>query len=159
MFQRSLLALAATSALFMFGANALACSTIIIGKDVSKTGTTIVGHNEDNGGRVIAQQYWVPAQTHKAGEMIKFEEKAAPIPQVEKTLGFYWTQTFDPKGASFSDGFVNEKGVTIVSNACSQIFPENKEEVKDGGIGYGIRRIMLNVQQALGTPSKSQQNS
>ena len=65
MFQRSLLALAATSALFMFGANALACSTIIIGKDVSKTGTTIVGHNEDNGGRVIAQQYWVPAQTHK----------------------------------------------------------------------------------------------
>lgn len=142
MFQRSLLALAATSALFMFGANALACSTIIIGKDVSKTGTTIVGHNEDNGGRVIAQQYWVPAQTHKAGEMIKFEEKAAPIPQVEKTLGFYWTQTFDPKGASFSDGFVNEKGVTIVSNACSQIFPENKEEVKDGGIGYGIRRIM-----------------
>lgn len=102
MFQRSLLALAATSALFMFGANALACSTIIIGKDVSKTGTTIVGHNEDNGGRVIAQQYWVPAQTHKAGEMIKFEEKAAPIPQVEKTLGFYWTQTFDPKGASFS---------------------------------------------------------
>lgn len=55
MFQRSLLALAATSALFMFGANALACSTIIIGKDVSKTGTTIVGHSEDNGGRVIAQ--------------------------------------------------------------------------------------------------------
>lgn len=74
--------------------------------------------------------------------MIKFEPKAAAIPQVEKTLGFYWTQTFDPNGSSFSDGFVNEKGVTIVSNACSQIFPENKEAVKDGGVGYGIRRIM-----------------
>lgn len=142
MFSKSLLSVAIASAAIAFGANALACSTIIVGKDVSKTGTVIIGHNEDNGGRIIAQQHWVPAQTHKAGEMIKFEKSAAEIPQAEKTLGFYWTQTFSPTGASFSDGFVNEKGVTIVSNACSQIFPENKEKVKDGGVGYGIRRIM-----------------
>ena len=140
--KKTLLAAALASAAFALATNAFACSTIIIGKDVSKTGTVIVGHNEDNGGRVIAQQHWVPAQTHKAGEMIIFEGAAAPIPQVEKTLGFYWTQTFVPGGASFSDGFVNEKGVTIVSNACSQIFPENKEELKFGGVGYGIRRIM-----------------
>ena len=130
MFSKSLLSVAIASAAIAFGANALACSTIIVGKDVSKTGTVIIGHNEDNGGRIIAQQHWVPAQTHKAGEMIKFEKSAAEIPQAEKTLGFYWTQTFSPTGASFSDGFVNEKGVTIVSNACSQIFPENKEKVK-----------------------------
>ena len=123
MFSKSLLSVAIASAAIAFGANALACSTIIVGKDVSKTGTVIIGHNEDNGGRIIAQQHWVPAQTHKAGEMIKFEKSAAEIPQAEKTLGFYWTQTFSPTGASFSDGFVNEKGVTIVSNACSQIFP------------------------------------
>ena len=29
--------------------NAIGCSTVIVGKDVSKTGTIIVGHNEDNG--------------------------------------------------------------------------------------------------------------
>lgn len=27
--------------------NAIGCSTVIVGKDVSKTGTIIVGHNED----------------------------------------------------------------------------------------------------------------
>ena len=121
---------------------AQACSTVIIGKDVSKTGTIIVGHNEDNGGRILSAQYYVPAATHKAGELIRFEPKAAPIPQVEKTHGFYWTETYDPNGASFSDGFVNDMGVTIVSNACTTIFPENVQKLTDGGIGYGIRRIM-----------------
>lgn len=84
MFSKSLLSVAIASAAIAFGANALACSTIIVGKDVSKTGTVIIGHNEDNGGRIIAQQHWVPAQTHKAGEMIKFEKSAAEIPQAEK---------------------------------------------------------------------------
>ena len=133
---------AALAALAMTSIDASACSTVIIGKDVSKTGTIIVGHNEDNGGRILSAQYYVPAATHKAGEMIKFEPKAAPIPQVEKTHGFYWSQTYSPSGASFSDGFVNDKGVTIVSNACTTIFPENVQPLKDGGIGYGIRRIM-----------------
>lgn len=31
--------------------NAIGCSTVIVGKDASKTGTIIIGHNEDNGGR------------------------------------------------------------------------------------------------------------
>lgn len=101
--------------------NATACSTIIVGKDISKTGHIIVGHNEDNGGRILTAQYWVPAADHQKGEMIKFEPAAASIPQVEHTYGFYWSQTYDPAGASFSDGFVNENGVVIVSNACSGI--------------------------------------
>lgn len=122
--------------------DASACSTVIIGKNVSKTGTVIVGHNEDNGGRILTAQYYVPAATHKAGEMIRFEPKAAAIPQVKKTLGFFWSQTFSPKGSSFSDGFVNDAGVTIASNACTTIFPENVQPLKDGGIGYGIRRLM-----------------
>ena len=32
---------------------AQACSTLIIGKDVSATGNIIVAHNEDNGGRLF----------------------------------------------------------------------------------------------------------
>ena len=101
-----------------------------------------MGHNEDNGGRILTAQHWVPAATHKAGEMIKFEEAAASIPQVEKTFGFFWSQTFDPTGASFSDGFVNENGVTIVTNACTGIYKDDIMQTKDGGIGYGIRRLM-----------------
>ena len=82
--------------------NAIGCSTVIVGKDVSKTGTIIIGHNEDNGGRILNPQYWVPPQDHAEGEMIKFEPAAASIPQVQHTFGFYWSQTFDPNGASFS---------------------------------------------------------
>ncbi len=122
--------------------NAMGCSTVIVGKDVSKTGSIIVGHNEDNGGRILSAQYWVPAATHAKGEMITYEPTAAKIPQVEKTFGFYWSQTFDPNGASFSDGFVNENGVVIVSNACTGIYEDDIMPTKDGGIGYGIRRLM-----------------
>lgn len=138
----TLVALALSSALTAITLDASACSTVIVGKDVSATGHILIGHNEDNGGRILTAQYWVPAATHQKGEMIQFEEAAAKIPQVEKTYGFYWSQTYDPSGASFSDGFVNENGVVIVSNACTGIYKDDIMPTKDGGIGYGIRRLM-----------------
>ena len=98
------------------------CTTVIIGKAASASGRILIAHNEDNGGRIIAAQNWVPAADHPAGEMIRFEANAAQIPQVAHTYGFYWSQTISPTGASFSDGFVNEKGVVICSNACNGIF-------------------------------------
>lgn len=117
-----------------------ACFTVV-GKDASSTGEILVGHNEDNDRRIIINQYWVPAATHKAGEMIEFEAYAAKIPQVEKTFGFWWTQTLSPDGYSFSDGFINENGVVVVSNNCN-VTIEEKETFNEGGIGYGIRRIV-----------------
>ena len=137
----SLMAYAITSALLALPLSASACSTVIIGKDASATGKILIGHNEDNGGRIFNPQYWVPPAKHKAGEMITYEPTAAKIPQVKETLGFYWSQTLSTKGSSFSDGFVNEAGVVIVSNNCSLIFDKD-QKLKDGGIGYGIRRLM-----------------
>ena len=137
----SLMACAISSAMIALPLSAMACSTVIVGKDASATGQVIVGHNEDNGGRVFNPQYYVPPAKHKAGTMITFEPTAAKIPQVRETLGFYWSQTLDPNGSSFSDGFVNDAGVVIVSNACSNIFDKD-QKLKDGGIGYGIRRLM-----------------
>ena len=140
-FRASLMACAVGSALIALPLSTMACSTVIVGKDVSKTGEILIGHNEDNGGRIFNPQYWVPPAKHKAGEMITYEPTAAKIPQVRETLGFYWSQTLDPNGSSFSDDFVNEAGVVIVSNACSNIFDKD-QKLKDGGIGYGIRRLM-----------------
>ena len=134
-------AIAAATALAA-ASTSFACSTLVIGKAVSETGNIIVAHNEDNGGRLFNQQHYVPPATHQKGEMIRFEKKAAAIPQVEKTLGFYWTQTFVPDGASFADGFFNDAGVAIASNWCGDIFEADRMEVKDGGIGYGIRRLV-----------------
>lgn len=84
----------------------------------------------------------MPPAKHKKGEMIRFEKFAAEIPQVEETLGFYWTQTFVPDGASFADGFFNDAGVVVATNWCGEIFDADRMEVKDGGIGYGIRRLV-----------------
>lgn len=140
-FQKTLFACAAAAAVAALSVNAFACSTVVVGKAVSATGHIIIGHNEDNGGRIFNPQYYVPPAKHKAGEMITFEPTAAKIPQVEETLGFYWSQTLDPNGSSFSDGFVNDAGVVIVSNACTGIYDKD-QKLKDGGIGYGIRRLM-----------------
>ncbi|MCG5030097.1 C69 family dipeptidase [Mesosutterella sp. OilRF-GAM-744-9] len=137
----TVLAAALTGVLAAFSLQALACSTVIVGKAASATGNILVGHNEDNGGRIFNPQYYVPPAAHKAGEMITFEPAAAKIPQVAKTLGFYWSQTLSSKGSSFSDGFVNDAGVIIVSNACTGIY-DNDQKLTDGGIGYGIRRLM-----------------
>lgn len=136
-----LLSVVATATLAAAGVS-YACSTVVVGKAVSQTGTVLVGHNEDNGGRIYSAQYYVPPAKHKAGEMIEFEEGMARIPQVEQTLGFYWAQTLDLTGASYSDSFVNDKGVVLVSNNCAQIFPDNDQKLNEGGIGYGIRRLI-----------------
>lgn len=134
--------IAAAAAFAAAAGSAQACSTLIIGKNVSETGNIIVAHNEDNGGRLFNMQHYVAPAKHKKGEMIKFEKNAAAIPQVEETLGFYWTQTFVPDGASFADGFFNDAGVAIATNWCGEIFDADRMEVKDGGIGYGIRRLV-----------------
>ena len=139
MFKKSLIAMASLIAAV---GTAEACSTLVIGKDVSETGNIIVAHNEDNGGRLFNMQHYVPPAKHKKGETVKFEKFAAEIPQVEETLGFYWTQTFVPDGASFADGFFNDAGVVVATNWCGEIFDADRMEVKDGGIGYGIRRLV-----------------
>ena len=135
--------LAASVAALLVGTamSAQACFTVVVGKNASATGEILVGHNEDNDRRILMSQYWVPAATHKKGELITYEPTAAKIPQVEKTLGYWWTQTLAPEGYSFSDGFVNEAGVVVVSNNCGDTV-EKDESVKNGGVGYGVRRIV-----------------
>ena len=81
-------------------------------------------------------QHYVPPAKHKKGETVKFEKFAAEIPQVEETLGFYWTQTFVPNGASFAEGFFNDAGVVVATNWCGEIFDADRMEVKDGGIEF-----------------------
>ena len=140
-FKKTLLAASVAALLVGTAMSAQACFTVIVGKDASATGEILIRHNEDNDRRILMSQYWVPAATHKKGEMITYEPTAAKIPQVEKTLGYWWTQTLAPEGYSFSDGFVNEAGVVVVSNNCGDTV-EKDEKVKQGGVGYGVRRIV-----------------
>ena len=72
-----LLAAAFSMALGSIAMNASACSTVVVGKDVSATGQIMIGHNEDNDLRIVTSQYWVPAADHKAGELITYEQTTA----------------------------------------------------------------------------------
>ena len=58
---KCMLAAAIGMAIAALSLNAQACSTVVVGKDVSATGQIIVGHNEDNDLRIVTSQYWVPA--------------------------------------------------------------------------------------------------
>lgn len=117
------------------------CSTIVVGRAASATGRILVGHNEDNDGRIVTNRIWVPAADHAAAERLAFEPGAAVIPQAPHTLAQCWTQTLHPQGASYSDSFINEAGVLVVSNNCNQTW-ERDEPVVDGGVGYAVRRLI-----------------
>lgn len=116
------------------------CSTFVVGRKASTTGRVLVAHSEDNGGRILCAQHFVPADDHSERETILFEPAGARIPQVAHTLAFYWSETLSPKGASFADSFVNEAGLVICSDNCTGVYLKD-QPVKDGGIGYGIRRL------------------
>ena len=121
------------------------CMTLIAGKNASATGRVLVAHNEDDGGFVVVRHGWVPPQDWAAGSVMPAEEGCAEIPQVSHTLGYYWTEyRKDTCGLTTADGFVNERGVVIVSNSMgtSRESMENADCVKDGGIGYNLRRAL-----------------
>ena len=121
------------------------CMTLIAGKNASATGRVLVGHNEDDGGHVVVRHGWVPAQDWTPGSTLPAEEGCAMIPQVPHTLGYYWTEyRKDVCGLTSADSFVNECGVVVVSNSMgtSRESMENTDCVKNGGIGYVLRRAL-----------------
>ena len=116
------------------------CSTVVVGKKVSATGCVILGHNEDDG-NAVGQVFYVPWKKHLPGETLRFGDGSAVIPQAEETAAYYWSEMRAPGGLSYSDSFVNEWGVAVVSNSCVPC-REPQDGPQPAGIGYGIRRIV-----------------
>ena len=117
------------------------CSTIVVGKDVSTTGRVIIGHNEDDWDAIV-QAYHVPRKKHLPHETVSFGDGSAVIPQVEETYSYYWSEMRAPgRGMSYSDTFVNEWGVAIVSNSCVPC-REPEDGPQEAGLGYGLRRLV-----------------
>jgi len=112
------------------------CFTILAGKNTTIDGSVLLAHNEDDGGKFLVDWYKVPHISHKADEKIILQ-KGAEIEQVDETFGFLWMEI---PGLQFSDSYINEWGVTIVSNGCPS--KETEGELVNGGIGYYLRRIM-----------------
>jgi len=134
---------AAILAVGSFASSASGCYAVVVGKDASPDGAVLLGHNEQNYGLRYLNFRKVPRIEHRAGEMIKLQG-GAEIPQVKESYAFLWSEN---PGIAFSDGYLNEWGVAVVSDGC----PDRAEELQNleaegqivkGGIGYMLRRLI-----------------
>lgn len=113
------------------------CFSILIGKEATKDGSVMLAHNEDDWGDRVVNWYKVPKQFKTfEGDSIKFK-RGHKIAQTAKTNAYLWLEIPE---LEFSDSYLNEYGVVVVSNAC--ISREDKPELVNGGIGYWLRRLI-----------------
>jgi dipeptidase len=112
------------------------CFSIVVGKNASADGYVIMAHNEDDDAPQIVNHYKVPRKKHASGEKVRLR-KGGELNQVEETWSYIWSEMPD---MLFSDGYINEWGVSIISDMCPS--REDKPEITDGGIGYMLRRLV-----------------
>ena len=114
----------------------LNCFSVLVGKNVTVTGAVLFAHNEDDGGKQVVRWYKVPEIQHQSKENIQLLNGGV-VKQVPHTLAYLWLEM---PGMKFSDGFLNESGVCIASDACGS--KEDKPVLTEGGIGWNLRRLM-----------------
>ncbi|MCP4583123.1 MAG: hypothetical protein GY839_16065 [candidate division Zixibacteria bacterium] len=117
-------------------AQAEQCFSIIVGKDASANGYVMLGHNEDNGAPLAVNHRKMPRQNYSDGDIIKLDN-SGQLKQVEQTWEYIWAEI---PGAIFSDGYVNEWGVSVASDKC--LSKEDSPELTDGGISFMFRQII-----------------
>jgi len=123
---------------------ARACYTVVVGRNASVDGAVLVGHNEQNTGERFINFRKVPRLKHADGDVVDLKA-GGHIAQVGETYAFLWSEN---PGIPFSDSYMNEYGVVVVSNGC----PDRGEDpdslqsrgrLQQGGIGYMLRRLVV----------------
>jgi dipeptidase len=126
-----------------FASTAVGCYAVVVGKGASSDGAVLLGHNEQNFGQRYLNFRRVPRIEHNAGDMVKLMG-GAEVLQVKETYAFLWSEN---PGLQYSDGYLNEWGVAVVSDGC----PDRTEDLQKletegqlvkGGIGYMLRRLV-----------------
>jgi dipeptidase len=107
-----------------------------VGKNASTDGGVIVAHNEDDEAPQIVNHHKVPRRSYPAGARVMLRNGGS-LEQVKETWAYIWSEM---PGASFSDSYVNEWGVTVASDNCPS--REDRPELTDGGIGYMLRCLV-----------------
>lgn len=120
----------------LFAQDHFDCFTILAGRMATADGSVMLAHNEDDWGDRIVNWYKVPELQNKAGETVTLKN-GAQMEKPHKTLSYLWLEMPEME---FSDSYMNEKGVTIASDACMS--REDQPDLTEGGIGYWLRRAM-----------------
>lgn len=92
------------------------CFAVLAGKNTTIDGSVLLAHNEDDSGEQMINIYNVPRDTQKG------------------TNKYIWVEF---PGMSVADGFLNEYGVAVASDACNS--REDREDFTDGGVLYQVR--------------------
>ncbi len=123
---------------------AYACYTVVVGRGVSVDGSVLVGHNEQNTGKRFINFRKVPRLKYDDGAVVNLRA-GGHIAQVKETHAFLWSEN---PGISFSDSYMNEHGVVVVTDGCPDRGEdldklESQGQLRDGGIGYMLRRLVV----------------
>ncbi len=129
--------------LYLSGPPVYGCYAVIVGREASADGSVLVGHNEQNGGRRILNFRRIPRGRSSSGEVVRLR-RGGELPQVDETAAFFWSEN---PGLEFSDAYLNEFGVAVVSDGCGSREDDYRTlvargEIRGGGIGYMLRRLV-----------------
>jgi dipeptidase len=119
------------------------CYAVIVGREASADGSVLVGHNEQNVGRRILSFRRTAPQHFPAGAVVRLR-RGGELAQVPQTAGLLWSEN---PGLEFSDAYLNEFGVAVVSDGCPSREDDYQTlvargEIRQGGIGYMLRRLV-----------------
>lgn len=112
------------------------CYSIVVGRDVSATGSVIMAHNEDDYIPQIVNHRKIARQTFAPGTMVHIDS-GLTMEQVHQTWAFLWSEM---PGMPYSDSYLNEWGVCISSDACPS--REDRPSLTGPGIGRMLRRLV-----------------
>lgn len=114
------------------------CFTVVAGKKATADGSVIVAHNEDDfaeGMDIYFNIYQVPASAPE--KQVPEKNKKNPRSVAEGNVAYLWLEM---PGMPFSDSYMNEYGVVIVSDACPS--REDKPQLTGGGVTWELRNTM-----------------
>jgi dipeptidase len=122
-----------------------ACYAVVVGREASSDGSVLLGHAEQNFGRQMLNFRRVDRQQHDADAQVVLR-RGARLPEVRQSWAFLWSEL---PGLEFSDNYLNEWGVAVVSDSCPSREDDYAELVRNmggeihlGGIGYMLRRLI-----------------
>jgi len=95
--------------------NALACTTVIVGKKASKDGSVIISRNEDYAGAWAKRFIVVPRSKYKNGEKLKSLYNGFEIERAKVEYKYSAMPDWDPSWGRFYAAGINEHNVSVTA--------------------------------------------
>ncbi len=128
--------------IFTGAAIAVACDAVVVGRLASNDGSVLLGHNEENALDRVLEFRKIPRMP--AADATVNLRRGGSLEPVPEEWAFLWSEN---PGLEFSDGYLNEWGVAVVSIQCRTREDDYdtlvaRGEIREGGIGYMLRRLV-----------------